>query len=153
MPETTDRAVAALAPSYRILGEIGQGGMATVYRAEAAANGSEVAVKVLDSEVASALGPARFKREIQIAGTLDHPRILPVLDSGERDGLLFYVMPLVRGESLRQRLEREGQLPLDAVLAIARGVAEGLDYAHGLGVVHRDIKPENILLEDEQVFL
>ncbi len=107
----------------------------------------EVAVKVLLPDLAMAMGPERFAREIEIAGHLNNPHILPVYDSGSAEGQLFYVMPLIRGESLRARLDRETQLPIDEALRLSIEVAQALDYAHRQGVVHRDIKPENILLE------
>jgi len=120
--------------------------MATVYLAQDLRHGRPVALKVLRPELGSALGPERFLREIQIAARLNHPHILPLLDSGDAAGNLFYVMPLVDGESLRSRLTREKQLPLEDALRLTREVADGLGAAHTLGVVHRDIKPENILL-------
>jgi serine/threonine-protein kinase len=146
---------AALADRYRIERVLGAGGMATVYLAEDLKHQRKVAVKVLRPELAHALGPERFLREIATTANLHHPHILPLYDSGEaRDPgdpmgrpYLYYVMPLVEGESLRQRLTREKQLPLDDALRIAREVADALSYAHGHGVIHRDIKPENILLE------
>src|SRR5437899_8976031 len=120
--------------------------MATVYLAQDLKHRRLVAIKVLKPELAAALGPERFVREIETAAGLNHPHILPLLDSGEADRLLYYVMPYVEGESLRERLKREGQLPLDEALQIAREVAMALSYAHSHDVVHRDIKPENILL-------
>jgi serine/threonine-protein kinase len=131
---------------YEIVRELGRGGTAAVYLARDQKHGRQVAIKVPHAALASLLGPERFLREIQIAAQLQHPNILPLHDSGEADGLLYYVMPYVEGESLRQRLEREVQLPIDDALHIARQVADALAYAHGHGVVHRDIKPENILL-------
>jgi len=136
----------ALSDRYRIERELGAGGMATVYLAEDLKHRRQVAVKVLRPELASALGPERFLREITITAQLDHPHILPLLDSGQAGASLFYVMPFVEGESLRDRLVREKQLPLDDALRIAGEVADALGYAHGRGVIHRDIKPENILL-------
>jgi TolB-like protein/Tfp pilus assembly protein PilF len=136
----------ALAERYRVGDEIGRGGMATVYRAHDLRHDRAVALKVLRPELAAALGTERFLREITLTARLDHPHILPLLDSGEAGGLLYYAMPLVDGESLRARLDREKQLPLDEALRIARQVADALSHAHGLGIVHRDIKPENILL-------
>ncbi len=147
MSGTTDRLGAELAGRYRIERELGQGGMATVYLAEDLRHHRKVAIKVLRPEWAEALGAERFVREIETTANLRHPHILPLYDSGEAGGALFYVMPLVEGESLRERLERERQLPLDDALQIAREVADALSYAHSRGVVHRDIKPENILLE------
>jgi tetratricopeptide (TPR) repeat protein len=145
-PEVPDRLVAALADRYAISRELGRGGMATVYLAEDLKHRRHVAIKVLRPELAGALGPDRFLREIEIAARLDHPHILPLYDSGEADGFLYYVMPYVEGESLRDRLERERQLPIEDALQIAREVADALSYAHGRDVVHRDIKPENIML-------
>ena len=121
--------------------------MATVYLAEDVKHRRRVALKLLRPELAQALGPERFLREIETTAALHHPHILPLYDSGEADGFLFYVMPYVEGESLRDRLDRERQLPLDDALQIAREVADALSYAHSRGVIHRDIKPENILLE------
>jgi eukaryotic-like serine/threonine-protein kinase len=135
-----------LSDRFRIERELGRGGMATVYLAEDLKHHRSVAIKVLDPELAAAIGPERFLREIEIAARLQHPHILPLHDSGVAEGLLYYVMPFVEGESLRDRLSREKQLPLDDALRIVREVADALDYAHGQGVVHRDIKPENILI-------
>src|SRR5438874_2010195 len=120
--------------------------MATVYLAQDQKHARPVAIKVLRPEIAAALGPERFLREIEIAARLTHPHILPLLDSGTAAGFLYYVMPYVEGESLRDRLDREPQLPLDDALQITREVADALSYAHSHDVVHRDIKPENIML-------
>lgn len=143
--EHLERFRAALASRYRVVREVGHGGMATVYLAEDLKYDRRVAVKVLKPELATALGPERFVREIQIAAVLAHPHILPLYDSGEAEGFAYYVMPFVEGETLRARLAREHQLPIDDAVRIVQEVADALDYAHGLGVVHRDIKPENIL--------
>ena len=148
MDDTFNRLKSALADRYAIERELGSGGMATVYLAEDLKHHRKVAVKVLRSDLAAALGPERFLREIEIAARLTHPHILPLYDSGEADGFLFYVMPYVEGESLRERLNREKQLPLDDALQVAREVADALGSAHSHDVVHRDIKPENILLEE-----
>ncbi len=149
MSDVPGRLAAALADRYRIERELGQGGMATVYLADDVKHRRKVAIKVLRPELAAALGPERFLREIETTANLRHPHILPLYDSGEADGFLYYVMPLVEGESLRDRLTREKQLPIADALAIAREVADALGYAHVRGVVHRDIKPENILLEGD----
>src|SRR5512143_3682836 len=138
---------AALADHYHVERELGHGGMATVYLAQDLKLPRPVALKVLRPELAAALGPERFLREVRITARLNHPHILPLLVSGEARGFLYYVMPYVEGESLRDRLTREKQLPLDDALQIAREVADALSYAHSHGVIHRDIKPENILLE------
>ena len=138
---------AALADRYRIEREIGAGGMATVYRAHDLKHDRDVAIKVLHPDLGAALGSERFLTEIRTTARLQHPHILPLLDSGDANGLLYYVMPLVTGETLRSRLEREKQLPIDDAILIAREVADALGYAHSLGVIHRDIKPENILLQ------
>src|SRR5215203_1087715 len=138
---------AALAGRYRIERALGEGGMSIVYGAEDLRHHRRVAIKVLRPELSAELGAERFLREIAIAGALHHPHIIPLYDSGEADGLLFYAMPLVEGESLRARIARERQLPIDEALRYAREVADALSYAHAHGVVHRDIKPENILIE------
>ena len=139
---------AALEGRYRILREVGHGGMATVYLAEDVRHERNVALKVLKPELAAAVGEKRFLSEIKTTANLSHPNVLPLFDSGQADGFLFYVMPYVEGESLRARLEREGQLPVDDAVRIATGVLDALDHAHRNGVVHRDIKPGNILLQD-----
>ena len=144
--EHEERLKAALADRYQIEREIGSGGMATVYLAEDLRHHRKVAVKVLRPDLAAILGPDRFVREIEIAATLNHPHILPLHDSGEADGFLYYVMPYVEGESLRQRLSAEGKLPIQDTIRILREVADALDEAHRRDVVHRDIKPANILL-------
>jgi len=138
----------ALTGRYELEEEIGRGGMATVYRAHDVRHGRQVAVKVLLEDVASWLGADRFLQEIRIAAQLQHPHILALHDSGDAGGLLYYVMPLVQGESLRQMLVRRGRLDFDEAAAITDEVADGLGYAHRNGIVHRDIKPENILLSE-----
>ncbi|HEX9218737.1 MAG TPA: serine/threonine-protein kinase, partial [Gemmatimonadales bacterium] len=138
---------AALADRYTIERELGHGGMATVYLAQDLKHHRKVAIKVLEPELAAALGPERFLREIEIAAGLNHPHILPLYDSGEAATSLYYVMPYVEGETLRDRLKREGQLPLEDAVRITREVADALSYAHSHDVVHRDIKPENILFQ------
>jgi TolB-like protein len=152
MPETA-RLAAALAGRYHIERELGAGGMATVYAARDLKHQREVALKVLRPELAVVLGAERFLHEIQITAGLDHPHILTLIDSGEAGGLLYYVLPLVRGESLRHRLQQERQLSVDEALTITRQIAGALEYAHRRGVVHRDIKPENILLHEGEAML
>ncbi|MEP6591906.1 MAG: protein kinase [Gemmatimonadota bacterium] len=148
-----ERLAAALADRYRIEREIGAGGMATVYLAHDLKHDRDVAIKVLHPDLGAALGSERFLSEIRTTARLQHPHILPLLDSGSAQGpdmsgpYLYYVMPLVAGETLRSRLERERQLPVEDAVLIAREVADALGYAHGLNVIHRDIKPENILLQ------
>jgi TolB-like protein/Flp pilus assembly protein TadD/tRNA A-37 threonylcarbamoyl transferase component Bud32 len=146
MPDLVDRLRTALVDRYAIEREVGRGGMATVYLAQDVRHHRPVAVKVLHPQLALSLGSDRFLREIQIAARLQHPHIVPLYDSGQADDFLYYVMPYVEGESLRQRLEREGQLPLEDAVQVARSVAAALDYAHRNQVVHRDIKPENVML-------
>jgi TolB-like protein/tRNA A-37 threonylcarbamoyl transferase component Bud32 len=146
-PPTIDRLNAALGDRYRIERELGAGGMAIVYLAEDVKHRRHVALKVLRPELAAAVGAERFLREIETTANLRHPHILPLYDSGHADGFLYYVMPLVEGESLRDRLDREKQLPVDDALTIAREVAGALGYAHSRGLVHRDVKPENVMLE------
>ena len=131
---------------YALERELGRGGMATVYLAQDIKHERPVALKVLRPALAMSMGPDRFRREITTAARLQHPHILSVHDSGETEGLLWYTMPYVRGESLRDRLKREGRLPLEEALRIAVEAGRALDYAHREGVIHRDIKPENILL-------
>ena len=139
---------AALEGRYRVEGELGAGGMATVYLADDLKHERKVALKVLKWELAAAVGAERFLAEIKTTANLQHPNILPLHDSGEADGLLFYVMPFVEGESLRERLDREHQIPVTEAVGIATNLAEALDYAHRKGVIHRDIKPANVLLQD-----
>jgi serine/threonine-protein kinase len=148
-----ERLRTALAARYAVERELGRGGMATVYLADDLKHGRKVAIKVLRPELSSTLGPDRFTREIQVAAALNHPHILPLYDSGELDQLLYYVMPYVRGESLRQKLGRETQLPIDEAIGIVRQVASALDYAHVHGLIHRDIKPENILLHEGEAMV
>ena len=142
-----DRLQQALSDRYTIERELGHGGMAVVYLAQDLKHHRRVAIKVLRPELAYAIGPERFLREIEIAARLTHPHILPLHDSGNADGALYYVMPYIEGESLRDRLKREGKLPVDEALRITAEIADALTYAHEAGLVHRDIKPENILLQ------
>jgi serine/threonine-protein kinase len=148
-----DRLKSALEDRYAVERELGRGGMATVYLAQDLKHNRQVAIKVLLSEIASTLGTRRFLVEIETAARLSHPHILPLYDSGEADGFVFYVMPYVEGESLRERIQRERQLPIEVALRIAREVAGALGYAHAQGVVHRDIKPENILISADHAVL
>ncbi len=146
--DAAERRAGALADRYRIERELGQGGMATVYLAHDIRHDRRVALKVLRAELSAVIGAERFLAEIKTTANLQHPHILPLHDSGEVEGTVFYVMPFVEGESLRDRLTREKQLPVDDAVRIAREVGAALDYAHRQGVIHRDIKPENILLHD-----
>src|SRR5438105_7254526 len=140
----------ALADRYTIEKEIGVGGMANVYLARDVRHHRRVALKVLKPELGAVLGPERFLSEIRVTANLQHPNLLPLFDSGEAGGLLYYVMPFVDGESLRARLDREKQLPIDEAVRLATAIAGALDYAHRHGVIHRDLKPENILLQEGQ---
>ncbi len=146
MSTIQERLRALLSDQYAIERELGRGGMATVFLAKDLKHDRDVAIKVLHPELAATIGADRFEREIKLAAKLQHPHILGLYDSGAADGLLYYVMPFVQGESLRDRLDREGQLPIDDALQVALEVADALGYAHQLGIVHRDIKPENVLL-------
>jgi serine/threonine-protein kinase len=140
MADVLDRLKAALADRYRIESELGSGGMATVYLAQDLKHERRVAVKVLRPELAASLGTDRFLREIKITANLNHPHILPLLDSGEADSFLYYVMPYVEGESLRDRLIRDKQLPVNDAMKVASEVADALDYAHVHDVIHRDVE-------------
>ena len=143
----------ALLSRYHLDRELGRGGMATVYLATDLRHERRVALKVLHPELSSALGPDRFLREIKLAARLNHPHIVPLFDSGEAGGHLYYVMPVVEGETLRDRLLREGQIPVAESLQIVRGIASALDYAHRQNIVHRDIKPENVMLQDGEALV
>ena len=147
---TVERLRASLAERYALESELGQGGMATVYLARDLKHDRQVALKVLNPELGPVLGVERFLAEIKVTANLQHPNLLPLFDSGEAGGLLYYVMPFVEGESLRARIDREKQLPIDEAVRIAVAVASALGYAHERGVIHRDLKPENILLQAGQ---
>ncbi|HEY8062441.1 MAG TPA: serine/threonine-protein kinase, partial [Gemmatimonadales bacterium] len=153
MSATREQLAAALAGRYRIERELGAGGMATVWLAHDLKHDRKVAIKVLHPHLAALVGADRFLKEIRTTANLQHPHILPLFDSGEADGLLFYVMPFVDGESLRQRIAREKRLPIADAVRITSEVASALDYAHRQGVVHRDIKPENILLHEDSALV
>src|SRR5207247_4845348 len=146
MADLSERVRTSLAGHYAIERELGRGGMATVYLAEDVKHHRRVAVKVLRPELAATLGADRFHREIEVAAQLQHPHILPLLDSGEANGVLYYMMPYVDGESLRDRLAKRGELPVHEAVRLLLEIVDALAYAHSRGVVHRDIKPDNVLL-------
>ena len=148
METAPPRLVAALDGRYAIDAPIGAGGMATVYRAHDRRHGRPVALKVLRPELSEALGRERFLQEIRLAASLTHPNILPLHDSGDADGILWFTMPLIEGDNLRHRLDREGQLALGDAIHLLGQIADALAYAHRRQIVHRDIKPENILLHE-----
>jgi eukaryotic-like serine/threonine-protein kinase len=150
MTQLADQLAAALADRYAIERQIGAGGMATVYLARDLKHDRRVALKLLNPDLGAVVGAERFLSEIRVTANLQHPNLLPLFDSGSVEGLLYYVMPYVEGETLRQRLDRERQLPVDEAITIATAVAGALDYAHKHGVIHRDLKPENILLQHGQ---
>lgn len=143
----------ALSSRYRVDRELGRGGMATVFQAVDLRHERKVALKVLHTELSASLGPDRFLREIKLAARLNHPHIVPLYDSGEAEGFLYYVMPLIEGESLRDRLLRDGKISTEESLHLVRGIASALDYAHRLNIVHRDIKPENVMLQDGEALV
>src|SRR5690348_5339374 len=148
MDQNLESLKAALVDRYQVEKPIGRGGMATVYLAHDLRHDRPVAIKVMSPELAATIGADRFSREVKIAAKLTHPTVLGVFDSGEAQGLLFYVMPFVEGESLRDKLTREKQLSIDESIQIICEVAEALGYAHANGIIHRDVKPENILLHN-----
>src|SRR5437899_5597032 len=153
MIDVLDTLRASLAPHYDVEREIGAGGMARVFLAVEQQPHRRVALKVLDPEVSTRLLRERFIREVDLSSNLSHPHIVPIFSAGEVDGLCYYVMPYVEGESLRHRLLRDRQLSLETALHIARDVADALAFAHGQGIIHRDIKPENILLSGEHAIV
>jgi serine/threonine protein kinase len=146
MSDLADRLQAALGDAYRIDRELGGGGMSHVFVARETALGRNVVLKVLPPEMAAGVNIERFRREIQLVASLQHPHIVPVLATGQIGDLLYYTMPLVEGESLRAKLAREGELPIADAIRILRDVVDALAYAHAHGVVHRDIKPDNVLI-------
>jgi serine/threonine-protein kinase len=153
MVDYSDRLQLAVAGRYRIERELGSGGMATVFLAQDLKHNRKVAIKVLQPELAAAMGPDRFLREIEISAKLQHPHILMLIDSGQVADSLYYVMPYVQGESLRERLDRAGVLPVDDAVRILRDVVDALAYAHRQGVVHRDMKPDNVLLSERHALV
>jgi len=153
MDDAVQRLNASLAGKYSVEREIGRGGMATVYLAQDVKHEREVAIKVLLPELAASIGADRFEREIKVAAKLQHPNILGLYDSGVSESQMFYVMPFVKGESLRDRIDREGQLSVEDAVRITTEVASALGFAHSLGIIHRDIKPENILMNGEHALV
>ena len=153
MSSHAERLAAGLVDRYRVERKLGEGGMATVYLAEDLRHRRRVAIKMVHPELSAVLGSERFLKEIELTASLQHPHILPLFDSGAAEGLLYYVMPYIEGESLRARMERERPLPVQDAVRITKQVAQALDYAHRHGIVHRDIKPENILLHEDSALV
>src|SRR5436189_5749518 len=153
MGDVLARLQSALGDAYRIEKELGGGGMSRVFLAQERELERQVVVKVLPPEMAAGVNAGRFRREIQLAASLQHPHIVPLLHAGHADDLVYYTMPLIEGESLRARLAREGELPVPEVVRILRDVADALAYAHTRGVVHRDIKPDNVLIRGHQAMV
>lgn len=150
MSDVQSRLTTALADRYHILEHLGKGGMATVYRARDLKHDRDVALKALNPELGAVLGAERFLAEIKVTATLQHPNLLTLIDSGEADGLLYYVMPLLDGETLRAFIARNGQVSVDEAVRIATGIAQALAYAHARDIIHRDLKPENVMLQHGQ---
>jgi len=153
MPALDERLTRSLVDRYAIERQVGEGGMATVFLARDIRHDRRVAIKVLREDVTQRMGVERFLREIRTTATLSHPHIVPLLDSGEADGIAYYVMPFIEGESLRDRLDREAQLSVADAVRIACDIAGALDYAHRHGFVHRDVKPANILLHENRALV
>src|SRR6185503_12174612 len=153
MLDSFQRLQEAMADRYLLERELGAGGMATVYLAHDPRHNRKVAIKIMRPEVATVIGSERFLKEIETTASLQHPHILPLFDSGRVDGTVFYVMPYVQGESLRQRLNRESRLPVAEAVRIACEIADALDYAHRHGVIHRDVKPDNVLFHEGQALV
>ncbi len=153
MANLFDRLQSALGDTYRLERELGGGGMSRVYLAEEKALNRKVVIKLLPPEMAAGVSIDRFRREIQLAASLQHPHVVPLLTAGSHDDLLYYVMPFIEGESLRAKLAREGELPIGETLRILRDVADALAYAHRHNVVHRDIKPDNVMISDDHALV
>lgn len=151
--ELRERLQAAVGDAYRLERELGGGGMSRVFTATDTALGRTVVIKTLPPGLTAGLSAERFRREIRLLAHLSHPNIVPIISAGDRDGLLYYVMPYVASDTLRHRLERDSPLPIDEAVSIAMEIGEALDYAHRQGIVHRDIKPENILLVDNHAII
>ncbi|HMA25363.1 MAG TPA: serine/threonine-protein kinase, partial [Gemmatimonadaceae bacterium] len=148
-----DRLQSALGDAYRLDRELGGGGMSRVFSAVETSLGRTVVIKTLPPGLTAGLSAERFRREIRLLANMSHPNIVPILSAGDREGLLYYMMPYIAGETLRHRMQKDSPLPIDEAVAIAIEIAEALDYAHRQGIVHRDIKPENILLVDNHAII